>query len=104
SRSRHTISYGDWSSDVCSSDLFPCRSPVSWCCPRTHQLTGDRHGKHLQTGPSLVDQVLPQWHGFSRKQQIRNAPRRHTPAPKTRSEERRVGKECARARSLEARE
>src|SRR6266516_7247990 len=23
-RRRHTISYGDWSSDVCSSDLFDC--------------------------------------------------------------------------------
>src|SRR5207248_8917109 len=26
SRRRHTRSYGDWSSDVCSSDLGPCRT------------------------------------------------------------------------------
>src|SRR5207248_8556737 len=28
SRRRHTRSYGDWSSDVCSSDLLPCRSTM----------------------------------------------------------------------------
>src|SRR6266705_6309013 len=29
SRSRHTISYGDWSSDVCSSDLLAGDKPVA---------------------------------------------------------------------------
>src|SRR5207248_7955266 len=28
SRRRHTRSYGDWSSDVCSSDLEDCSQPV----------------------------------------------------------------------------
>src|SRR5437867_12599585 len=28
SRRRHTRSYGDWSSDVCSSDLIALRSPA----------------------------------------------------------------------------
>src|SRR5207248_290368 len=28
SRRRHTISYGDWSSDVCSSDLLDGRRPI----------------------------------------------------------------------------
>src|SRR5256885_2730071 len=30
SRRRHTRLQGDWSSDVCSSDLWPTPSPPSW--------------------------------------------------------------------------
>src|SRR6266705_5868086 len=30
SRRRHTISYGDWSSDVCSSDLLPLAFCTGW--------------------------------------------------------------------------
>src|SRR5437879_12925962 len=61
SRRRHTRYIGDWSSDVCSSDLSrPCRSPYS--CGR---LASD-------TGASTA-----------------------IPSPcASRSEERRVGKEC----------
>src|SRR5437867_11515172 len=57
SRRRHTRSYGDWSSDVCSSDL------------RRERETGDRRGR---------------WCGA----------RSESGAPRGRSEERRVGKEC----------
>src|SRR5207248_4039708 len=43
SRGRHTRSYGDWSSDVCSSDLRPGTVDVhgGW-----YDATGD-YGKHL---------------------------------------------------------
>src|SRR5437867_12993558 len=62
SRRRHTRSYGDWSSDVCSSDL--CRAS-----PRG------------RTSP------------FPSPTPASRAPN-GAPAPRRRSEERRVGKEC----------
>src|SRR5437867_9482492 len=69
SRRRHTRSYGDWSSDVCSSDLG--RATRS----RWRQCGGSgRVCSHSQTTPHK---------------------RRSAPAWKClRSEERRVGKEC----------
>src|SRR6202142_4692733 len=47
SRRRHTISFGDWSSDVCSSDLFGIHIPldrhhVALLGRRAHQ--GPEHG------------------------------------------------------------
>src|SRR6266487_5448044 len=67
SRRRHTRWTGDWSSDVCSSDLdLPEQRPV--------RLSG--HGRRAQI-LRLWSQVLG---------------RRPIPVP--RSEERRVGKEC----------
>src|SRR6266516_5753969 len=49
-RRRHTISYGDWSSDVCSSDL----------CPSRDRMTG--HGSHddnLSVGRTKVAYLAP---------------------------------------------
>src|SRR5690349_22879780 len=77
SRRRHTRSLRDWSSDVCSSDL---RSRLEW-----QQLPGIR----LQRG---LARVIP-----SRRQAgecdelLEDQP---LPRPESRSEERRVGKEC----------
>src|SRR5207248_7773346 len=71
SRRRHTRSYGDWSSDVCSSDLVERLQRVGdrriW--------PGDAHYGSLQ----VVDRLLCQQRGELRP---------------IRSEERRVGKEC----------
>src|SRR5207248_5758390 len=68
SRRRHTRSYGDWSSDVCSSDL-PCP-----CCGTTTE------GKRYEQQQGHGDVVgIP---GSSVRVAIQ------------RSEERRVGKEC----------
>src|SRR5437867_13417678 len=72
SRRRHTRSYGDWSSDVCSSDLFkvktrrPLGAPVPACGERARRQRG--------------------WHWLrGRRKRLRC---------RKRSEERRVGKEC----------
>src|SRR5438094_2927582 len=65
SRRRHTRSYGDWSSDVCSSDLGPVAQTVEPGCA----------GQHEREPP---DDLL-----VFRKQDRPG-----------RSEERRVGKEC----------
>src|SRR5207248_3431148 len=61
SRGRHTISYGDWSSDVCSSDLSGVQDPCASlrnrrCCSRSSVLSspmcagsaGSRMGPELQ--------------------------------------------------------
>src|SRR5437867_13451653 len=72
SRRRHTRSYGDWSSDVCSSDLEPCRG-------------GRRQGSRGPAASPPPRTGTPEC----------PTPRRsaaHTPL--LRSEERRVGKEC----------
>src|SRR5438094_3684028 len=77
SRRRHTRSYGDWSSDVCSSDL------------ENHALLGntlevERHGHARRVLP-----VVPEGDIFADDPLA--DPSIHKAA---RSEERRVGKEC----------
>src|SRR5690606_39545449 len=47
SRRRHTRFSRDWSSDVCSSDLSPFRSPVKGC-------VGGGAGVALPVGPFVV--------------------------------------------------
>src|SRR5207248_8941838 len=75
SRRRHTRSYGDWSSDVCSSDL-DC-VPVCWwtlVCLTGTQSQGRTCAPHVSAAVHSAPYAL-----------ARLAPR---------SEERRVGKEC----------
>src|SRR5207248_8920900 len=69
SRGRHTRSYGDWSSDVCSSDLVPGGEGQEARHP------ADR-GQEIGAGSA------------------RGGRRPGDPRGATRSEERRVGKEC----------
>src|SRR5438094_9313651 len=70
SRRRHTSSYGDWSSDVCSSDLGP-------------SLTQAAAAKVLRIDQPKVSALLRgRISGFSTERLLK------------RSEERRVGKEC----------
>src|SRR5437867_2494112 len=94
SRRRHTRSYGDWSSDVCSSDLPGC----AWLClrfllaryfvgaVRPESPSGARRGLvRRQTALFLAKpEGLPPWQPPGRTRCI----------CARRSEERRVGKEC----------
>src|SRR5256885_11972521 len=83
SRRRHTRLQGDWSSDVCSSDLYGCRSIVeelhkgmkTGCGIETLQFTTEAA---LQPAIALLSVVAVFLLG------LRDA----------RSEERRVGEEC----------
>src|SRR5207248_7117696 len=81
SRRRHTRSYGDWSSDVCSSDLLESGPPVASgliLSFRTAEPFESARNPHSSRGdpPSGSFWLLS------------------TPIPIARSEERRVGKEC----------
>src|SRR5207248_5626082 len=92
SRRRHTRSYGDWSSDVCSSDL------VDHLGGDGAQLQGqftqgleidflaqvDGYGHHIVA--TLMCQPVQSEPGFKIAVERENGARR--------SEERRVGKEC----------
>src|SRR5438132_9626348 len=86
SRRRHTRSLCDWSSDVCSSDLPESGLPVVG---------------HLLQSPSTASWTL--------ENRLATAPRFWATctshlvgkAPTTRSEERRVGKECRTRRETE---
>src|SRR5256885_10928455 len=85
SRRRHTRLQGDWSSDVCSSDL------ALRCNALTH-LKSSSSGPHR---PNLSENSHSRWtkskdatHSSCRCRQKYFLPNR------TRSEERRVGKEC----------
>src|SRR5207248_8670062 len=75
SRRRHTRSYGDWSSDVCSSDLA---MPITISCtpvPPARWMSSSMHGITLSP-PSREKRFCPTYFVCRR------------------SEERRVGKEC----------
>src|SRR5207248_6644238 len=79
SRRRHTRSYGDWSSDVCSSDLGSITPRVL-------------HGYNGHTGDScLFTLELNQLAEIHLKKRI---PVHNQEFRRVRSEERRVGKEC----------
>src|SRR2546421_2812404 len=85
SRRRHTRSDRDWSSDVCSSDLGPRLRPRG-------SVTGTPRGPHrimplLFVVPFLV--IIAAWVLAKSAFGVSGAA-----LPSTRSEERRVGKEC----------
>src|SRR5207248_7245450 len=92
SRRRHTRSYGDWSSDVCSSDLIDAAAQA-----KDYELVTDLranfanglvevivHGPIAAAPADVMDKVADDF---------RAARRMHDFGMK-RSEERRVGKEC----------
>src|SRR5256885_8031939 len=82
SRRRHTRLQGDWSSDVCSSDLP--RTPEDWGALRAWAWGASRALDYLHTDRA-VDAARVGIEGVSRFGKA---------ALVTRSEERRVGKEC----------
>src|SRR5690348_18038803 len=79
SRRRHTRWTGDWSSDVCSSDLIGCPGERRVCAalPDGDPSLRQSHGRVIYQGVA-----------FSGK------PQRAFTSKTSRSEERRVGKEC----------
>src|SRR5207245_6300196 len=99
SRRRHTSCYRDWSSDVCSSDL-----PILFVFASLFAITTWLERKGLgrmqnRLGPNRVGP-------FGWFQPIADAIKMLTKEdiiPRSRSEERRVGKECSARRSRENR-
>src|SRR5207248_3811120 len=88
SRRRHTRSYGDWSSDVCSSDLArPSsidRHPETWKPPMATAIPALRNG-------AAMSRARGYW--FDWTPTTPTNPKLPCDR-KRRSEERRVGKEC----------
>src|SRR5207248_8288633 len=86
SRRRHTRSYGDWSSDVCSSDLLLLR------------YSDPTQGKILINDIDLREVCLQDWLAqigyISQTSRIFDGTIRDNVLYGLRSEERRVGKEC----------
>src|SRR5207248_4582860 len=85
SRRRHTRSYGDWSSDVCSSDLALLQACASQ--PVAPELPGEQAAAAETASPAPP--APPRSPPVSPQAAL-------PPAilPDARSEERRVGKEC----------
>src|SRR5207248_4652957 len=89
SRRRHTRSYGDWSSDVCSSDLIAAKFP-GICRP----FAVENRPAKMPSLPVLSTSKGRRAIGIARLGRL--SPRRagrYTRDGRTRSEERRVGKE-----------
>src|SRR5688500_19629475 len=83
SRRRHTRLQGDWSSDVCSSDLCQ-HAPTPDCCSSDSQCVDDKR--------CTADLCDPETHAC-KNPQITNCSDTDAECA-DRSEERRVGKEC----------
>src|SRR5690606_39823729 len=81
SRRRHTRFSRDWSSDVCSSDLFNCDRDMasSIICETADSIRGFKNGggRIGKTAAAMVERIVE----AKSKEDLR-------------SEERRVGKEC----------
>src|SRR5207248_6888579 len=77
SRRRHTMSYGDWSSDVCSSDLPVRQADV---CQGAVDIAADGGARGQRGARHAVEAAKGR--------------RRRGDGLDRRSEERRVGKEC----------
>src|ERR1039457_7517451 len=78
SRIRHTILQGDWSSDVCSSDLHPVPQP-SLPHARSHWRSdcrsprSEEHTSELQSPCNLVCRLLLEKQNHTRGTQLRGA-------------------------------
>src|SRR3546814_3528185 len=80
-KTAYEMRISDWSSDVCSSDLFPVAAPQR---PR---------GRCTNPATAIPDVLSPQW--FCEQHRRTNPSVRTSPrARPERSDERRVGKEC----------
>src|SRR5207248_4443529 len=91
SSGRHTRSYGDWSSDVCSSDLIRC------VVGRCRGAAGRRAAKGWPTQGGEGRQGAQGREGAAPPQGRREAAHalaQEDGGRRRRSEERRVGKEC----------
>src|SRR5205807_2894257 len=89
SRRRHTRLQGDWSSDVCSSDLsIRCR------CIRARPNSLRASAARSTCIPISEAMLLMAFHGSQSHLCKRRCRLSSTKIPTRRSEERRVGKEC----------
>src|SRR5207248_8114253 len=87
SRRRHTRSYGDWSSDVCSSDLFSPMSAMRFSPGIfTMKMIIYQGGTNSQSGLVLMEMIQAGANPKQMRDQMLQQMR-------SRSEERRVGKE-----------
>src|SRR5256885_8053259 len=85
SRRRHTRLQGDWSSDVCSSDLTGHLAQRDGCVFVTHTPLGQADTAHCAGINEALDTVVAgSFQEITRPVTVRSI----------RSEERRVGKEC----------
>src|SRR3712207_8051238 len=84
SRRRHTRYWRDWSSDVCSSDLIPARNAM----------LSPHKAKWLYGAVALVGSMTLAIIKVARCEPHVEADLGRETPPVTRSEERRVGKEC----------
>src|SRR5207248_6767322 len=88
SRRRHTRSYGDWSSDVCSSDL------IRSCAQDASEQTGVRRERSTKIGdPEYKREIEKQAVAADRAVEQRAGAHNARHDRSARSEERRVGKE-----------
>src|SRR5207248_7015171 len=88
SRRRHTRSYGDWSSDVCSSDLLA----LGWRGSARHW---QRYEQSYYLLAALATPLVVSVHSVvSSDFAVAIVPGWHSTIFPPRSEERRVGKEC----------
>src|SRR5205807_9184390 len=92
SRRRHTRLQGDWSSDVCSSDLFLGILNALNCGDVMNEVAYALRPYEVNAGETdaVLDETMDYLHEVFRKKQ----------PWKLRSEERRVGKECESRRAL----
>src|SRR5207248_6705068 len=94
-RRRHTRSYGDWSSDVCSSDLASLPQPASSrLTPRGDRYNYDDGYLLTDTSGNYGGQTWYWGYDNSANQISGNTIMLSRSTIMGRSEERRVGKEC----------
>src|SRR5699024_11640610 len=91
SRRRHTRSKRDWSSDVCSSDLYPRGTAVLAAVEGTSSYGAGITTALLTEGIEVAE--IRALHRRSRARTGKSDPLDAEAAARTRSEERRVGKE-----------
>src|SRR5207248_5450535 len=90
---RHTISYGDWSSDVCSSDLSTTGAKKNSRADRKRRLNSSTSTR--------VSSSPPAWSQLSTVPASGSVASHWSRRVRIRSEERRVGKGCRTEQSLE---
>src|SRR3546814_13221812 len=89
----------DWSSDVCSSDLFEINALQGWFMARIGAYL-EKHGRKLIGWDEILEGQVPadatvmSWRGIDGAITAAKAGHDTVLSPAPRSEERRVGKEC----------
>src|SRR5690606_40470535 len=102
-RRRHTRFSRDWSSDVCSSDLQAVAETVSsWTGIPLGRMVANEINTVLNLKSLMEEAIIGQSHALEAIAQRIRTSRAGLADPRTRSEERRVGKECRAGRGAYA--